>query len=237
MIGIVPEGSSVFPELTAMGNMLFTGALYGLARGARKERAGELMSLLGLNDHQNKRAIDLSLGLKRRLTIAMSLMHSPQVVFLDEPTSGLDVESSRLVHNLLITLQRAGVTVFITTHNMEEANQLCHRSAIMNKGRLIAIDPPEQLKRSAADAVTVEVGFHRALSSAEMQELATAQGVTNPREVGSTYRLLTSKPPSVLEALYPFMKKHCLTPLVMNTRGPSLEEVFLRLTSERNAGE
>src|SRR5659263_79944 len=161
VIGIVPEASNVFNELTTTGNLLFTGSLYGLKRSTRAGRASELIERFDLVEHKDKKAVELSMGLKRRLTIAMSLMHDPQVVFLDEPTSGLDVESSRLIRDIVQDLHRKGVTVFITTHNMEEANQLCHRIAVINHGDLIAVDTPERLKQAATEAQAIEVSFDR----------------------------------------------------------------------------
>jgi len=123
-----------------------------MRRRQRADRAAELISLFDLEAHRNKKAVELSLGLRRRLTIAMSLMHRPRVVFLDEPTSGLDVESSRLIRDIVQDLHGNGVTVFITTHNMEEANLLCRRIAVIDHGNLIAVDTPERLKQAATEA-------------------------------------------------------------------------------------
>src|SRR5450756_3013899 len=101
VVGIVPEASNVFFELTTVANLTFTGALYGMCKKNIAARADELVRLLDLENHRKKKSVELSLGLRRRLTIAMSLMHDPQVVFLDEPTSGLDVESARLIRDIV----------------------------------------------------------------------------------------------------------------------------------------
>ncbi|MBK5093173.1 MAG: ATP-binding cassette domain-containing protein [Actinobacteria bacterium] len=232
VVGIVPEASNVFNELTTVSNLTFTGALYGMRRGQRAGRAAELTGLFDLEAHRNRKAAELSLGLKRRLTIAMSLMHRPSVVFLDEPTSGLDVESSRLIRDIVRDLHRNGVTVFITTHNMEEANQLCHRIAVIDHGNLIAVDTPERLKQAATEAQAVEVAFDRNLDPGEEEALSRLPCVSELRALGDKYRLIASDPPCVLEAIYPFMNERGLKPVSLNTFGPSLEDVFVKLTGK-----
>ena len=232
VVGIVPETSNVFFELTTISNLTFTGALYGMRRGQRAARAAELIGLFDLETQRKKKAVELSLGLRRRLTIAMSLMHRPRVVFLDEPTSGLDVESSRLIREIVEDLHRNGVTVFITTHNMEEANQLCHRIAVIDHGKLIAVDTPERLKQAATEAQAVEVSFDRTLDPGEEDALSRIPCVSELRALGDKYRLIASDPPCVLDAIYPFMNERGLKPVSVNTYGPSLEDVFLKLTGK-----
>jgi ABC-2 type transport system ATP-binding protein len=230
--GIVPEASNVFFELTTVANLTFTGALYGMRKKETATRADELIKLFDLEDHRKKKSVELSLGFRRRLTIAMSLMHDPQVVFLDEPTSGLDVESSRLIRDIVQDLHRKGVTVFITTHNMEEANQLCHRIAVINHGDLIAVDTPERLKQAATEAQAIEVSFDREMNADEEKGLWSLPCVSDVRPLGDKYHLVTSDPPCVLEAIYPFMSERGLKPVSLNTFGPSLEDVFVKLTAK-----
>jgi ABC-2 type transport system ATP-binding protein len=235
VVGIVPEASNVFLELDTVANLTFTGALYGVHRKERTQRADELISLFGLEEHRGKKAIELSLGLRRRLTIAMSLMHGPRVVFFDEPTSGLDVESSRLIREVMRDLHKEGVTVFITTHNMEEANQLCHRIAVIDRAKLIAIDTPERLKQAASESQAVEVAFDRELNSDEEGALENLPCVSQVRALGDKYHLVASDPPCVLGAIYPFMNERGLKPVSLNTYGPSLEDVFIKLTGGEEA--
>jgi len=231
IVGIVPEASNIFLELTTVANLTFTGALYGMRKKARNERADELVSLFDLEEHRGKKGMELSFGLRRRLTIAMSLMHDPQVVFLDEPTSGLDVESSRLIREVFNDLHRKGVTTFLTTHNMEEANQLSHRVAVINNGRIIAVDTPELLKQAASESQALEVAFDRDLDASGEKDLSGLPCVSEVRLLGDKYHLVTSDPPCVLDSLYPFMEGHGLKPVSINTFGPSLEDVFVKLTA------
>jgi ABC-2 type transport system ATP-binding protein len=166
----------------------------------------------------------------------MSIMHDPRVVFLDEPTSGLDVESARMIREIIRDLHNQGVTVFITTHNMEEANQLCERIAVINQGRLVAIDTPERLKQAATESQVVEVAFSRPLSKAEQDQLSNVSCVGALRPLGDKYHLVVSDPTCVLQALWPFLQENQLEPVSINTYGPSLEDVFVKLTGAGGEG-
>jgi len=232
VVGIVPEVSNVFPEITALSNLTFTGALYGLGRREGASRAAELLSMFGLEEYSGKKAGQLSLGLKRRLAIAMSMVHRPRVLFLDEPTSGLDVTASRSIREIVRRLNSEGVTFFLTTHNMEEANQLCDRIAVINHGKIIAVDTPERLRQAASEARAIEVTFDRRPTEKEESGLAGIGGISGTAEAGESYRLFTADPESTLRSLFIFMEKHDLRARSVNTPGPTLEDVFVKLTSE-----
>jgi len=132
LIGIVPEVSNVYDEYSAWDNLLFTARLYGMARRLREERATLLLQQFDLWDRRASRAAEFSKGMRRRLCLAMGLVHQPRVLFLDEPTSGLDVQSARAIRDTVRALKAAGTTVFLTTHNMDEAARVCDRVAIIH---------------------------------------------------------------------------------------------------------
>ncbi|MBU1672280.1 MAG: ATP-binding cassette domain-containing protein [Actinobacteria bacterium] len=232
VVGIVPEVSNVFPEITARSNLTFTGALYGMGRRESASRAVELLGMFGLEEHGGKKAGQLSLGLKRRLAIAMSMVHRPKVLFLDEPTSGLDVTASRSIREIVKRLNSEGVTFFLTTHNMEEANQLCDRIAVINRGKIIAVDTPGKLRRAASEAQSVEVTLNRRPTAVEEAGLAGIDGVTGVAEAGESYRLLTADPERTLRSLFRFLEAGDLAVSAVSTPGPTLEDVFVKLTSE-----
>ena len=232
VVGIVPEVSNVFPEITALSNLTFTGALYGLGHRERASRAAELLGMFDLEEYSGKKAGQLSLGLKRRLAIAMSMVHRPRVLFLDEPTSGLDVTASRAIREIVHKLNSEGVTFFLTTHNMEEANQLCGRIAVINHGKIIAVDTPERLRQAASEARAIEVTFDRRPTEDEEAGLAGVEGVSGVGTAGESFRLFTADPESTLRSLFIFMEKHDLRARSVNTPGPTLEDVFVKLTSE-----
>jgi ABC-2 type transport system ATP-binding protein len=150
VIGVVPETSNLYPELTSFENLLFAGRLYGMKSEKARTKADELLSMFGLKEKRGTLFAKLSSGMKRRLTVAASLIHDPQVLFLDEPTTGLDVMSARALREIIQSLKRKGITILLTTHYIEEADRLCDRIAIIVNGRIIVMDTPEALKKSVS---------------------------------------------------------------------------------------
>jgi ABC-2 type transport system ATP-binding protein len=145
-IGVVPEISNLYDELSGFENLLFMAQLYGVPRTQRRKRAEELLKTFRLYERKNSLFRSFSRGMKRALTIAAALIHNPEVLFLDEPTVGLDVVAARSLRNLISNLRQQGITTFLTTHYLEEADLLCDRVAILVKGRILAIDTPQALK-------------------------------------------------------------------------------------------
>ncbi len=141
-IGVVPEEANLYPELSCRRNLDYLAELYGLGRRQRQLRVQELLDYFELQGRAADRFGNLSRGLKRRLTLAAALLHEPEVLFLDEPTSGLDVISARSLRELIRTISRRGVTVFLTTHNLQEAEELCQRLVILIRGRVAATGTP-----------------------------------------------------------------------------------------------
>jgi ABC-2 type transport system ATP-binding protein len=140
--GVVFEHQNLYERLSARDNLVFAARLYGVPRG----RVDQVLSLVGLTGRARDRIQEYSNGMKQRLLIARALLHEPEVLFLDEPTRGLDPNVAREIRSFVAHLARQGVTVFLTTHYMEEAGQLCDRVAIIDRGRIVALDTPEQLK-------------------------------------------------------------------------------------------
>ena len=141
-IGVVFEYQNLYERLSARDNLVFTARLYGVPKG----RVDQVLAQVGLTDRAGDRIKEYSNGMKQRLLIARALLHEPQVLFLDEPTRGLDPNVAREIRSIVSGLARQGVTVFLTTHYMEEADQLCDRVAIIDRGRIVALDRPGQLK-------------------------------------------------------------------------------------------
>jgi ABC-2 type transport system ATP-binding protein len=145
-IGVVPEISNLYDELSGMENLIFISQLYGVPRSERKRQAQDLLKTFGLYERKDSLFRTYSRGMKRALTIAAALIHNPEVIFLDEPTVGLDVVAARALRNLINSMRSQGVTVFLTTHYLEEADFLCDRMAIIVKGKIVKIDTPGVLK-------------------------------------------------------------------------------------------
>lgn len=147
-IGVVPEASNLYDELSGIDNLVFMAQLFGVAKSERVKRAEELLKTFGLFDRKNDLFRKYSRGMKRALTIAAALVHKPSVLFLDEPTVGLDVVAARSLRNLIKNLRNQNITVFLTTHYLEEADLLCDRVAVIVKGKIVKIDTPKALKES-----------------------------------------------------------------------------------------
>ena len=227
-VGLAPEEPNVYAELSVWDNVMFSGEIYGVSGEERRERARELLELFGLYDRRKEKAGKLSKGLRKRLSIVMAMVHDPDILFLDEPTAGLDVPSARLVRGIVRSLGRGGKTVFLTTHNMEEANSLCHRVAIINRGRLAAVDSPERLKIVVERSHSVLVSFSERPRWLEGR-LRGLRGVEQVVEEGDKFRLYTADPPTVLEGVFDLARSEGLRVISLSTCGPTLEDVFMRL--------
>lgn len=227
--GVVPETSNAYNDLTAWQNMMLMGEIYGISRDHAAGRAKELLGTLGLIDRKDQKVQAYSKGMKQRLVLAMALLHDPRLLFLDEPTSGLDVQSSRLILTLLRNLNRDGTTVFLTTHNMEEANRLCDRIAIIRGGKLVTVEAPEKLKAAIDREYRVEVSFDREVPGAGISELP---GVAGVERTGDKWQVATENRDTVIRSLVSFSQEHRAEIVTLVTHAPSLDEVFLRLTGE-----
>src|SRR4030066_882680 len=160
-IGLVPETSNLYGELTSLENLIYQAELYGVPKKERRSRSLQLLEEFGLKEHQDKPFQKLSRGLKRRLTIAAALIHHPKILFLDEPTTGLDVMSARGLRKLIGDLKKKGVTLFLTTHYIPEAESLCDRIAIIVKGKIRVMDTPENIRSQTKEIKILEVGLER----------------------------------------------------------------------------
>jgi ABC-2 type transport system ATP-binding protein len=227
--GVVPETSNAYTDLTAWQNLMLMGDLYGLARAQAARRASDLLTTLGLLERKDQKVQAYSKGMKQRLILAMALLHEPKLLFLDEPTSGLDVQSSQMILAMLRDMNRDGTTIFLTTHNMEEANRLCHRVAIIRSGLLIAVDAPEKLKMAIEKEHRIEVSFDREVADDALTALTGVMGV---RRIGDKWQLTTENRDAVIQSLAAFSRENHTAIVTLNTVAPSLDDAFLRLTQE-----
>ncbi|HEC34813.1 MAG TPA: ATP-binding cassette domain-containing protein [Chloroflexi bacterium] len=233
-MGLVPEESNVYTELTAWDNLMFTARLYRVPRSERAARARELLETFGLWEKRDVKAQDFSKGMRRRLSIAMAIIHKPALLFLDEPTPGLDAQSARAIRDLIRQLNAEGTTIFLTTHQIEEANQLCDRVAIINHGQIAAIDTPERLKQAFQRVQSVEVALEPLAGSEPAGGfLAALPGVTHSVKMGDKWRLYTEDPSALLPQVMDYARSHDLRVVSLSTLGPSLEDVFLEITGQQ----
>jgi ABC-2 type transport system ATP-binding protein len=233
-IGVVPEVSNVYDEMSAWENLIFSAELYDVPRSERSKRAIELLKFFGLYERKEDKVANFSKGMKRRLTIATALIHKPKVIFLDEPTTGLDVQSSRMIRILLKQLNKTGVTIFLTTHYIEEADQLCHRIAIINKGKIIALGSPEELKTKAEEEHIIEISFSISKDIEEYEDienqLKNLNYVNSISRIGDKFRLYVENTSEVIPIIIDFCRKNNLKIISINTLKPSLEDAFVKIT-------
>ena len=227
--GIVPEMANPYVDLTAMQNIRLMGELYGMSRREIEKRSIELLRTFDLYEKRNVKVKGFSKGMRQRLIIAMAMIADPELYFLDEPTSGLDVMSARLIKDVIREEKKAGKTIFMTTHNMADANELCERIGIIRKGKLIAIDTPEKLKQLVKGRVSVEVSFEPMRFDPSI--LSSALKVET---IGDKVKIYTDDPDATVKELVRYAEQENLRIVSLRTLSPSLEDVFMELVGGKD---
>jgi ABC-2 type transport system ATP-binding protein len=229
LMGIVPEMANAYIDLSAWNNLMLIGALYGVSKKQRTERAASLLKKFELYERRGHPVKGFSKGMKQKLLLCMALVSEPQILFLDEPTSGLDVESQRLIKDTIREYNAYGTTVFLTTHNMEEANQLCDRIAIINHGKIAVIDSPERLRLRSSGLQSIEISFDKPVKTEEMLSI---KGVEKAVKMGDKLKLYVDETSAIIDALVGYARSKKLNIITINTLAPSMEDVFLKLVKE-----
>ena len=223
-LGVVPQQDNLDRQLTVWENILVYGRYFGLSRKFLKGKIEELLAFAQLEEKRNVKSEELSGGMKRRLTIARGLVNEPEILLLDEPTTGLDPQARHVLWDRLFRLKELGVTLVLTTHYMDEAEQLCDRLVVMDKGRIMAEGSPAELIKKYSSKEVLEVRFGSKGNAAAAKKLA---------EVGDRLEVL---PDRILvytdngERALERVTKLGLDPVTSLVRRSSLEDVFLRLT-------
>ncbi len=228
-LGVVPQEDTLDTELTVWDNLVIYGRYFGLTRAEIRERATELLAFARLEERARDRVDPLSGGMKRRLTIARALINRPELLLLDEPTTGLDPQARHLLWERLYRLKREGVTQVITTHYMDEAEQLCDRLVIMDRARIVAEGSPRQLIERHATRDVVELRFttHDEQDAAAEALSATAGGAGAEVEpLPDRILLYTGDGDGTVAAV----TGNGVQPSSVLVRRSTLEDVFLRLT-------
>lgn len=228
-IGVVPETSNLYPELTCFENLLFAGRLYGLSSDVVRSKSDELLKIFNLQDKRNIYFGKLSGGMKRKLTLAASLIHDPLVLFLDEPTTGLDVMSARALREIIQSLKNKGIAILLTTHYIEEADRLCDRIAIIVKGKLITVDTPLALKQSIGVERAVDIKIISCNSSIE-KRLGQLTSVNKIEKRDGCLRFSITNMDVFLSEFLTFARENSLHIEAINTVIPSLEDAFVEIT-------
>ena len=234
IMGHVPEMADVYLDLSGFQNLSLIGELYGIARKERKKRAENLLKEFELFEKRNLKAKKYSKGMKQRLLICMALISNPKLLFLDEPTSGLDVQSSIIIKKLIKEFNKTGMTIIMSTHDMVIANELCDRIAIIDKGKLVGLDSPENLKKFKQDYQAIDVNFAGEIKQSDLLDLKT---VTQVREFDDYLHIIVSDIHEGTCEIIDYAKTRNLTIKKISTYEPKLEEVFLKLIKRGKENE
>ena len=232
-IGVVFQDPSVDSQLSGRENLDFHGRMYGMDRKTRSDRIAEVLELVDLTDKADVLMEDYSGGMQRRLEIARGLMHHPFVLFLDEPTLGLDAQTRRYIWRYIERMNEdEGVTVVLTTHYMEEADHLCERVAIIDQGRIVALDTPENLKDLiGADIVTLEVDD--SVTDDQVRAVSDVDGVEAADRAGSILTLSVERSEARIPEIVLAASRAGLLIRSVTMHEPTLEDVFLKFTGKK----
>ena len=226
LLGAVSQETALYDELSAWENMDFHAEIFGIPRSEKKERITRMLELVQLLDRKDSPVGTFSGGMKRRLALARALLHGPQLIYLDEPTLGVDIQSRRAIWDYILQLRDVCKTVLITTNYLEEAQALCDRIAIIDHGKLIAVDTPAHLKQRFGGSV-VELELAHPDHSAEA--LRAIGGVKQVIENGSQIKVTTEAGQNVVPQIINTIARQSEIKAIA-VREPNLDEVFLNLT-------
>jgi ABC-2 type transport system ATP-binding protein len=231
VIGVVPQTNTLDRSLTVWENLYFHGRYFGMSSKAAKEAANRELIRFRLADRADADVMALSGGMAQRLMVARAILHGPDILFLDEPTAGLDPQSRLALWEILGELHGGGQTILLTTHYMEEADQLCNRVAIMDHGRILALDTPEELKRSINAGAAVTLRAEGDLDELT-KTLAAMDGATEAKRVDSTVHVTLAEPHGALLRVVNEARERGFEPTDVSVNEPTLETVFITLTGK-----
>ena len=231
-IGVVPQRPNPDRGLDVQENLVFHAAYFGVPRGEAEQRAGKLLETLSLTEKRTSKVDELSGGQQQRLMIARALIHEPEVIFLDEPTVGLDPQARLALWDILRELHDAGRTIVMTTHYMEEADQLCERVAIVDRGKLLALDTPARLKERAPGGTLVILTLDGDATAAAERARRIA-GVERVEAEASAVRAFATRGGELIPALIRAAEETGRAVTDITLREPSLETLFISLTGRR----
>ena len=231
IIGVVPQEGSVYDDLTAMENLMYFGKLHGVDGEMLRKRATKLLELVQLKNRTKDRVKTYSSGMKHRLNLAVGLIHEPRLLFLDEPTTGLDPAARLVVWEFIKQLQAQRITILLTTHYMDEADYLCDRVAFMDRGKIIALGTPTELKRSIGKMEVIEIKTPK-IPKAFLTKARKLRGIKKVVRTSENLRLLTPAADALLSQVVRLASETGMRIDSLNIAQPTLEDVFIKLTGK-----
>jgi ABC-2 type transport system ATP-binding protein len=232
VIGVVPQSNTLDRSLTVWENLYFHGRFFGMSAATSKHEADRLLEQFRLSERGKEPVAALSGGMAQRLMVARAIMHRPAILFLDEPTAGLDPQSRLALWEILGELHGEGQTILLTTHYMEEADELCNRLAIIDRGRLLALGPPAELKRSTGADTVVTVTASGDLDALAKVLEAEVPGAQQATRVDATVVVEVQAESGVLPLVFSAAERHGFDVSDLSVTEPTLETVFINLTGK-----
>lgn len=233
IIGIVPQEIALYDELSARQNLKFWGQMYGMGGKTLNQRIDELLEQVNLTERAKDRVGTYSGGMKRRINIAVGLLHKPQLLFMDEPTVGIDPQSRRRILDMVKELRDAGITVLYTTHYMEEAEELSDRVGIIDQGKLIALGTQKELTKLVDEQEMLRLHFGEGhAANGDIGLFNTIDGVLNATSLNGELILSVNEAISTLPAVVAHANASGLQIRAIDIEEPNLETVFLHLTGK-----
>ena len=232
LIGVVPQEIALYDTISARENLVFWGKMYGLTGSKLQERVADVLTIAGLTDRANDKINTFSGGMKRRINIAVGLLHSPKVLYMDEPTVGIDPQSRRRILDTVKELNEQGLTVLYTTHYMEEAEELSDRIGIIDHGKLIALGTQEELTATVGqyDTIKLDIGETTEANGTLISDLAQLAEVHQADGQAEEVIVQAKDANTALPAILQTVTEHGRSVRRLEIQEPNLEAVFLHLT-------
>jgi len=231
-VGIVPQDLAIYEDLTTYENICYFGRLYGLRGEKLKESVNKAMEFVGLLDRKNDYPKKFSGGMKRRLNIAIGIVHNPKLIILDEPTVGIDPQARSYIISSIKKLNKMGATIIYTSHYMEEVEELCNRMVIMDNGKVIAMGTKDELKAmvSLDEKIDIEVSF---VNFTILDKIKSLNGITDCSIQGNKITVVAKKSNKIVQKIINIISSAESDIVSLNVENPTLETVFLTLTGKK----
>ncbi len=229
MLGLVPQDIALYPTLTAEENLKFWGRMYGLKGKLLKDRVHEALEIAGLEERAKGRIDTFSGGMKRRINIAVALLHKPRILIMDEPTVGIDPQSRNFILETILKLNKEGTTILYTSHYMEEVEYLCSRIGIIDHGKIIAIGSKTELKEIIGNKDTINIKVAH-FNEAILKEINEIPEIDKAQYDEDHLTLIAKDGSLIIGRLVSMLEEKGCKALSINIQKPDLEDVFLHLT-------
>ncbi len=233
LIGMVPQETAIYMKLTGYENLAFHADYYNVSNKVKEQRIKEVLDIVQLYDRRHDRAGNYSGGMKRRLLLARAMLTDPKIIIMDEPTLGVDVQARNAIWNQILELKMQGKTILLTTNVMEEAEYLCDRLAIIDRGKLVEMDTPSQLKNKVGEGIIeLEVSSHQQPLTESFERFKSVKKVEN-KNPQYLLTLFNEEKEDIIPDIFAVVNKNNLKILKISMREPSLNDVFLHFTGRK----